>query len=227
MILTCPLCTTRYLADAKMFAPPGRNVRCAKCGQVWFQAPAGPESEPEPEPIVDKVEKQASSAFAAATEMRYTMAAAPRRSAGGMFANAVGWLALILLVLALGGATVKYRQTIASLWPQSATLYAALGMPVNLRGLEFAGVTYSDQLENGEPVLAVSGKLVNVTSHEIPVPAIRVSLSDNDKRELYHWTFASGISTLAPGARGSFSTRLASPPSEARHVEVRFARAGE
>jgi predicted Zn finger-like uncharacterized protein len=224
MILTCPLCTTRYLADAKMFAPPGRNVRCAKCGQVWFQAPAGPESEPEPEPIV---EKQASPAFAAATEMRYAMAVAPRRSMAGVFANAIGWVALILLVLALGGATVKYRQTIASLWPQSATLYAALGMKVNLRGLEFAGVTYSDQLENGEPVLAISGRLINVTSHEIPVPAIRVSISDNDKRELYHWTFAPGVTMLAPRARATFSTRLASPPREARHVEVRFARAGE
>ena len=87
-----------------------------------------------------------------------------------MAASGAGWVALILLVLALGVASVKYRQTIAMLWPQTATFYAALGMPVNVRGLEFSGVTYRDQFENGEPVLAVSGKLVNVELAELPVP---------------------------------------------------------
>jgi predicted Zn finger-like uncharacterized protein len=226
MILTCPLCTTRYLADATMFAPPGRNVRCAKCGQVWFQAPAGPESEPEPEP---SVEKQASAGATAATEMRYAMAATPprRRGFAGAFVGALSWMALIVLVAGLGGATVKYRESIASLWPQTATFYAALGMKVNLRGLEFQGIAYRDRIENGEAVLAISGQLVNVTAHALPVPPIRVSLSDKERRELYHWTFDSGVATLAPGARSSFMTRLASPPHEARNVEIRFARVGE
>ena len=208
-----------------MFVAPGRNVRCAKCGHVWFQAPAGPESEPEPEPVVAR---QATPAAAVAAEMRYAMAGAvPRRNFASEFVNALGWAALIILVLAMGGATVKYRQSIASLWPQTSTFYAALGMKVNLRGLEFSGVTYKDQLENGEAVLAITGQLVNVTTRELPVPAIFVSLSDNEKRELYHWTFDAGVAKLAPGARSSFMTRLASPPREARHVEVRFARTGE
>ena len=226
MILTCPLCTTRYLADAARFAPPGRNVRCAKCGQVWFQAPAGPESEPEPEPTI---EKQASSGAAVADEMRYTMAAAPprRRGRAGVLVGALSWASLIVLVLGFGGATMKYRESIASLWPQTATFYAALGMPVNLRGLEFHGVSYRDQVENGEAVLAISGELVNVTAHALPVPPLRVSLSDKDQRELYHWTFDAGVATLAPGARSNFTTRLASPPQDARNVEVRFLRSGE
>jgi len=226
MILTCPLCTTRYLADAKMFAPPGRNVRCAKCGQVWFQTPAGPESEPEPEPTI---EKQASAGAEAASEMRYAMAATPQRwwGSAGALAGALSWAALIVLVLGLGGATVKYRESIASLWPQTATFYAALGMPVNLRGLEFHGVTYRDQFDNGEAVLAISGQLVNVTMHELPIPPIRISLSDKERRELYHWTFDAGVTTLAPGAHSNFMTRLASPPQEARNVEVRFVRSGE
>lgn len=209
-----------------MFAAPGRNVRCAKCGHVWFQTPAGPESEPEPEPIV---EKQAVSGANVASEMRYAMASTPlhRRGFGSILMGALSWAALIVLVVGLGGATVKYRESIASLWPQTATFYAALGMPVNLRGLEFSGVTYRDQVENGEAVLAISGQLVNVTSRALPVPPIRVSLADKDKRELYHWTFDSGVTTLAPGARSAFTTRLASPPHDARNVDLRFARPSE
>ena len=77
------------------------------------------------------------------------------------------------------------------------TFYAALDMKVNLRGIEIAGVTYQNQLENGEPVLAISGKLVNVSGHELPVPPLRVSLSNDSNRELYHWTFDAGVTTLA------------------------------
>ncbi len=47
MILTCPNCSTRYQADATKSPRAGRQVRCAKCAQVWHQLP--PPAEPEPE----------------------------------------------------------------------------------------------------------------------------------------------------------------------------------
>src|SRR5215510_10047080 len=52
MILTCPSCSTRYQADGARFVAPGRNVRCAKCGHVWFQT--APSAEPEPEPAFEQ-----------------------------------------------------------------------------------------------------------------------------------------------------------------------------
>tara|TARA_R110000824_G_scaffold118960_2_gene271510 strand:- start:127899 stop:129035 length:1137 start_codon:yes stop_codon:yes gene_type:complete len=39
MIITCPSCSARYPVDAASFAPSGRKVRCAKCGNTWHQAP--------------------------------------------------------------------------------------------------------------------------------------------------------------------------------------------
>lgn len=39
MIITCPSCSSRYPVDATSFAPSGRKVRCAKCGNTWHQAP--------------------------------------------------------------------------------------------------------------------------------------------------------------------------------------------
>src|SRR6185295_4338278 len=47
MILTCPQCATRYQVDGAKFPAAGRNVRCAKCGNVWHQL--GPVPEPDPE----------------------------------------------------------------------------------------------------------------------------------------------------------------------------------
>jgi hypothetical protein len=50
---------------------------------------------------------------------------------------------------------------------------------------------------------------------------------DDAKRELYHWTFDAGVPTLKPGAETPFTTRLSSPPADARNLNVRFAEAGD
>ena len=73
----------------------------------------------------------------------------------------------------------------------------------------------------------VTGRIVNFSNRELPVPQIRVTLTDNDKRELYHWSFVPDVLTLRPGQANEFSTRLSSPPAAARHLEMRFAQAGE
>ena len=241
MILTCPACGTRYQADSARFAAPGRNVRCAKCTHVWFQTPPVAEIEPEPEPIIQappppetfarsvepppelmspRIEQEPlgnSSGVFVEPEMKTP------RSRGAMLGQIVGWAALILLVVTIGWSVVQFRQTIANLWPQSATLYAAIGMPVNLRGIALTDVAYQQEFEDGQPVLAVTGKVVNVSDRELPVPELQVVLTDDARRELYHWTFDTGVPSLKPGAESAFVTRLSSPPADARNLNIRFA----
>jgi predicted Zn finger-like uncharacterized protein len=246
MILTCPSCRTRYQTDGAKFKAPGRNVRCAKCGQVWFEAAPEPEIVPELEPIVASVTAAAiapspvvAPELAAADgtldfgptpnheEPAAQMVEAPRRSRGAAFAQTVGWTALIFLIGAIGWSTVQYRETIASLWPQSASLYALMDLPVNVRGITLTNVAYKQEYEDGQPVLSVNGKVVNISKREQPVPEIRVVLLDDAKHELYHWTFDAGIPTLKPGSESPFTTRLSSPPPEARNLNVRFSEAGD
>jgi predicted Zn finger-like uncharacterized protein len=54
MILTCPQCDTRYQADGSKFPAAGRNVRCAKCGNVWHQLGPAPEPDPESDIFVEE-----------------------------------------------------------------------------------------------------------------------------------------------------------------------------
>lgn len=138
-----------------------------------------------------------------------------------------GWTILVLLVLVIGWSAVHYRRDVATLWPQSASLYSALGLSVNVRGIAFDDVTYHKGVEDGSPVLTVTGELVNISSRELPVPQIRIALTDKDKRELFSWTYVPNILTLKPGQVAPFRTRLASPPDGARHLELRFVKAGE
>jgi predicted Zn finger-like uncharacterized protein len=246
MILTCPSCRTRYQTESARFVAPGRNVRCAKCGHVWFQATPAPEAELELEPIMTPAapthgSSAAPIAEAAASEGSSALlgagpasedsisapAESPRRSGGRAVAQSAGWAALIILVAAIGWGSVQYRQTIASLWPQSASLYAAVGLPVNVRGIQLTNISYQQEYQDGQPVLSVTGKVVNISNRELPVPEIRVVLLDDAKHELYHWNFDAGIPTLKPGGESTFVTRLSSPPPEARNLNVRFAESGD
>jgi len=237
MILTCPSCSTRYQADSARFAPPGRNVRCAKCGHVWFQT--APEAEPEPEPVLaPETQPVPAPAFSTADSSkpshegaRPAQAQSPRprrkRAKNAMLADAVGWAALIFLAVTIGWAAVQYRQTIVELWPGVSPLYEVVGLPVEPQGIELTDVGYQHEVEDGLPVLAVTGKIVNISDRELPVPVIRVVLSDEAKHEIYHWMFETGVQSLKPGEETPFVTRLSSPPPEARNLNIRFAEAGE
>lgn len=251
MILTCPNCATRYQTDATI-AAPGRNVRCAKCGQVWFQSP--PELEPEPMPEMEMelapaeasahAEETAYATHAHSTHAEYSDAGAveeqpyrvteyerPRTVAppkqGPSFLRVAGWAVLIVIVLAVLYAIISYRESIATAWPQTSSIYAAIGMPVNVLGLALNDVTPAQTFDAGQAQLEVSGRVVNVADRDIRVPRLRVALIDADAREIYRWTFDSGLRILGPGQGGGFTTRLNAPPREAQHVSVRFAEAGE
>ena len=239
MILTCPSCDTRYSVDGSKFPPGGRTVRCAKCGHSWHQAPevaAEPELPPEPPPVAQPQERAPEPASNAPTESfssptrTYappTATAEPRVPLASRLAVVAGWIGLIAVVLLIGASAVRYRQDIAVIWPQSAGVYSTLGLKVNASGIDFREVRYRRESEDGQAVLAVTGMIVNAGGRELPVPqTVRVTLSDINNHELYHWTFKPNAMVLKAGQSVPFTTRLSSPPAAARHLEVRFAKDG-
>lgn len=137
-----------------------------------------------------------------------------------------GWLGLVIVIFVIGWSALTYRQQIATMWPQAASLYSALGMHVNTRGLDFSDVALHNETEDGQPVWAVTGKLVNVSAREQSVPPIEVTLTDDSKRMINHWSFSASAHTLRPGQQVGFLWRLSSPPAGARHLELRFVASG-
>ena len=232
MILTCPACGTRYQADEAKFPPEGRKVRCAKCTHVWHQRGAVAAPEPDVATIVAESEPEIRPQFESEPAFFRTRPAVPKPVAaprepiqwGALLGVAAGWVGLIAVVLVIGYAAVRYRQEIATIWPQSAGVYSSLGLKVNNRGIDFTHVDYHRESEDGQVVLAVTGAIVNDGDRELPVPqSVRVTLSDASNHELYHWNFTPNVQTLKPGQSAAFLTRLSSPPAAASHLEVRFA----
>jgi predicted Zn finger-like uncharacterized protein len=133
-----------------------------------------------------------------------------------------GWVALIGVILIICFSTAMYRQQIVSAWPKSASLFAKLGMGVNARGLEFIDVHHASQVEDGQPVLLITGQLKNVSNRIQKVPPIRVVLSDKSQHPVFAWEFVPSKHLLAPGSVVAFHTRLSNPPAAALHVDMRL-----
>jgi predicted Zn finger-like uncharacterized protein len=127
-------------------------------------------------------------------------------------------LALILLDLAL----IFWRAEIVRAAPQTASLYAAIGLEVNLRGLALSDVTTETRTTDGVPVLLVQGRIVSTAKRTVDVPRLRFAALNAGGNEIYTWTALPNRSLLAPGESLAFQSRLASPPPETRDVLVRF-----
>ena len=129
---------------------------------------------------------------------------------------------LIGLLSALLLGALNWRAAVVRHFPQTASLFATIGLPVNLRGLYFENVRSSAEVHDGVTVLVVEGTIVNLTTRTLEVPRLRLSLRNGAGHEVYAWTALPPKGTLSSGNGLPFRARLASPPPEGRDVIVRF-----
>jgi predicted Zn finger-like uncharacterized protein len=127
--------------------------------------------------------------------------------------TAMGALILALMV---------WRADVVRLLPQTATFYKMVGMEVNLRGLAFKDIKITNETVDGKPVLVIEGTIVGQTRAPVELPRLRFSVRDAQGAEIYAWNAVLEQPVLNPGERAYFKSRLASPPSEGRNIDVRF-----
>jgi predicted Zn finger-like uncharacterized protein len=129
---------------------------------------------------------------------------------------------VIVLLGAVLAALIVWRGAVVRQAPQMASLYRAIGLPVNLRGLAFKEIQTAKDIHDGVPILVVEGAIANVASVPIEVPRLRLAMQNDTGVEVYSWSAMPTQAVLAPGESMPFRSRLASPPSEGRSVVVRF-----
>jgi hypothetical protein len=118
---------------------------------------------------------------------------------------------------------VATRERIVRLVKAAAPLYASIGLPVNLHGLDIRGVKSTLLQDSAGRVLAVEGEITNLRASQMVIPELHVALRALDGREIYTWTTPPPKAKLAAGESVAFRARLASPPEAAREVSIRFA----
>jgi predicted Zn finger-like uncharacterized protein len=132
------------------------------------------------------------------------------------------WTALILVLFAFNVALVGARSEVVRFFPQTASLFAAVGLPVNLRHLKFENMRISKETQEGLSALVIEGTIVSVASKATEVPRLRFAARDASGQEIYTWNALPGRSILGPGEKLDFRSRFVSPPPNATDVMVRF-----
>jgi len=132
----------------------------------------------------------------------------------------LGALVLLVSMLVLG---FSLRGDLVRWFPQLAGLYAAVGLPVNIVGLEFQDSKTINTLREGKIVMQISAKIRSVESHSVAVPPVLVSLLNDKGQAVYEWTVSPSIAEMDPGEVMNFTTEVNSPPTGAVSVRLTFA----
>jgi predicted Zn finger-like uncharacterized protein len=206
--------------DADGFDARSEGARDVTIGNAPSLVPAIAEESPPP----DKAALDNAAAgpdietLAARRERRANESSKRRRSARSW----PGLPAVILVLAALLAALVNWRASVVHVLPQTASLFSAVGLAVNVRGLSFDNVKTSVESREGAMVLVVEGTIANLMRQTLEVPRLRFAVRNGSGYEVYAWTALPAQSALAPGDSVPFRTRLASPPADGQQVIVRF-----
>jgi predicted Zn finger-like uncharacterized protein len=126
--------------------------------------------------------------------------------------------AQMLAVVAL----LVWRGEVVRVLPPTASLFRLIGLAVNLRGLVFAEVHTTRELQEGVAILVIEGTIENITGSVTIVPRLRFALRNAGGAELVAWTAPPDQAMLGPGEKLPFRSRLALPPPDGNDIVVRF-----
>jgi predicted Zn finger-like uncharacterized protein len=132
MRITCPSCSAGYeVPDSLM--PPGRIVRCARCGGEWtpVAVSAVKEDGPTVEQPVPATEEAANWPVARQSAMD-RLAANPARPASRLPLG-LAWAASVLVLVLAVWAAFAWRADIAAAWPPSGRVYALFGLQADAK----------------------------------------------------------------------------------------------
>jgi hypothetical protein len=214
--ICCTLCAHRWVEDAK--STPG--------SMTWPSDPLPPQAEPEPAAATSAAIGQSLPATAEEPSpkpknfgrKRHT-APQPQTVPQPRSYILVWSLAVMSIVTIL----IAGRETVVRSWPPSAQAFAAVGLPVNLQGLEIRDVRTRIVQEPTQKVLTIDGEIRNLREGSQTLPELLLSLRDAQGREVYAWKAPPPKSGLARGETIQFRARLAAPPDGANLVRVQFA----
>lgn len=222
MIVTCPACESRFEVERENLGYDGRTVRCGKCGNCWHQMPED-EAAAAPPPGVEDESRPIPPKLAA----RRQAAAAKNKKGGG--GSMVGWLVLLFFLLGVVAASWFARDEIVARFPQTETVYAALGIPVTLPGptLELRVDDPRSVVREGDRVILLEGTVTNITRRKQAVPKLKARLTDGEGAVLLEWVFEAPKAELDAGAEVDFITETINPPDEGQNLTINFVKEEE
>jgi predicted Zn finger-like uncharacterized protein len=131
----------------------------------------------------------------------------------------LGAFVALMAILLLG---FSMRTDLVRWMPALAGVYSAIGLPVNVVGLEFEASKTLTSYRDGKVVMLISSKIRSVSSQPVSVPPVLVSLVDASGGTVYEWTVTPKAAEMEPGEVMEFSTEVNAPPEGAVTVRLSF-----
>ena len=240
MILTCPECSTKYMAKDGSIGPNGRSVHCARCEAVWFVEGTDPDvlalednktNLIAPESVIERTpdpvsasENTAKAAPVVQTVGAHTLlrdkADAEKLSKRKRVIRMIWAAPLCLLIGGAAGAVLK-RQTIVEQHPKSATLFQSIGLGVKANGLDIKDLKSERLVVDGDMILRVTGEIFNLTSQAKISPLVQFRLENRSGEALADWFVEPG--TVPAGQSVRIETDYPAPPIDSVGIRYRFA----
>jgi predicted Zn finger-like uncharacterized protein len=228
MILTCPECATGYFVEDSQIRAGGRKVRCAACGARWMARPDGAldlvtseEGAIARDPTADAAAGPAPITAEELPRVFRDRAQEERRLRQAATAG-VAWAAGAVVVIALIGIAVVFREGVVRAWPPTASFYAAIGLPVNPTGLVVEQVHFEPALHQGYATLDVSGVIRNVVDRPVIAPPLRITLFNTQGKRVAGQIAMLDNARIPPGESRHFMTSILNPPLSAASLWVDF-----
>jgi predicted Zn finger-like uncharacterized protein len=220
MLLTCPECSAKYTVAEGAIPQRGRTVRCAACQHSWRQMPeAGDDSVFDLGAAAKNIlpnnglrqRPKAEPALPVEPHARMRKRVLGKIELTNRLAAGVPW-AIAAIVLITGAlSAISYRTDIVRAWPKSASVFAAIGQPTNLYGIDIRRVQARAGMDEKGPKVLVGGVLASVSRRDEPVPYLKVSLINAKGEEKLSWLVDPGIEVLKAGQIHAFQTGRANP----------------
>lgn len=122
---------------------------------------------------------------------------------------------------------IPAREAVVRALPDTAKLYAMIGLPVNVRGVEFSQFTAERSTVAGLSVLTIEGSVSNVVDRSVPLGPLRLALMGGEGQELFVWRVQPTSDMLDPEQTIAIASELTAPPPNVNGVAVRFLQDGE
>ena len=242
MILQCPACATRYLVPDNAVGPEGRQVRCANCKHSWFaegqdspghiDVVAPPKARPpEPEqpelpvqPREDREERVARPAPPIRADddrdpFAHEPPFKPRRNPARM------WTAIAVAIFLVLGSAIG---ALLYFGPDNVAAQFGFGEADVNSSLDVQLVRSPERriLSNGHQLLSITGRIVNMTDEEQPIPPIHAELRNAQGTVVYDWTIPAPQRVLPPREMVEFNSAEVDIPRNAEELNLQFAPSG-
>jgi predicted Zn finger-like uncharacterized protein len=227
MIISCEKCATKYNVNSAFIGLDGRKVKCTACKYIWHAVLPQEEQEKlkNEQPSQQNPVNSINSSEKVTPEKDQVL----KQTKSSSFMPAIIdrqvplWLKVApvtILLLSLAIYLVFYSHHLLKIVPQSAGVYRYFGV-YNTEGLILQDIALHKLANEGEYFdILIKGKIVNHSLEERHMPGLRLSILDEEGKNIVSSISNPDDSILTPGEEFVINNKITNLDKQAKYLAI-------